>query len=266
MTMRGRALALGIIALCAVGCAKAPAADDGAEKPELTPELQALVLEEAPSDIATPLYVDFNAKAELLGYSLDAQPIAAPGSKLSLKLYFRSSGQLDEGYVPFTELVLPDGKRIEIVGNGPLRKGALTPSHWEHGKVYVDQMDLTVPPELDAARFSIVVGFKTQPIAVEEPEKTAEEVKQALIAKAQKKPNTLDEAKSSFGEVYLSVLSGPSDDKHGAVLTTLETGVKPGARARAAKDDKRAPGALKRAPGGAKQPSSAKPRPATSAQ
>ncbi|HYP87734.1 MAG TPA: hypothetical protein VEQ59_06265, partial [Polyangiaceae bacterium] len=166
-------------------------------------------------------------------------------------------GALADGYVPFTELVTPDGRRIEVDGAGPVRKGALTPSHWEAGKVYVDELDIAVPGDIDAARFSIVVGFKTQPIAAEEPAKADD---------AKKDDKKAETAAGSFGAVYLSVLSGPSDNKHGGVLTTLETGATPGAqRARAAKDDKR-PGAVKRLPGAGKLPASAKPRPAPSAQ
>jgi hypothetical protein len=251
---------MGMVVLCAAaGCARGSVSEDTAEKPELTPELKALVLDSAPTDIPHPLYADFNAKAELLGYDLEPTSMAAPGSKLSLKLYFRSTGELSEGYLPFTELVTPDGRRIEVDGNGPVRRGPLTPAHWERGKVYVDQVDVTVPGDIDAARFSIVVGFKTQPIAPEEPAKVEDP------KKADKKAEPASDG--TFGAVYLTVLSGPSDGKRGALLTTLDTGATPGAlRARATKDDKRAPGAVKRVPGAGKLPASARPRPAQPAQ
>src|SRR4051794_28565963 len=162
--MRMKALAMGIVALCvAAGCAQAPAKEGDAEKPELSAQDKALVLDEAPTDIAHPLYIDFNGKAELLGYALEPATMAAPGSKLSLKLYWRSGGKLEEGYLPFTELVTPDGRRVDVDGSGPVRKGALVPANWEPGKVYVDELEVSVPADIDAARFSIVVGFKTQP-------------------------------------------------------------------------------------------------------
>jgi hypothetical protein len=216
------------------GCAQAPKGEE-AEKPELTPELKSLVLEQAPTDIAHPLYVDFNGKAELVGYSLEPQGMASPNSKLSLKLYWRSTGKLGEGYQPFTELVTPDGRRIEVSGTGPVRTGALAPVNWEPGKVYVDELEASVPADINAARFTIVVGLKTAPVAPEEPA-------EGEAKPAEKKDEKAAEA--AFGTVYLSVLSGPSDNKHGAVLATLETGVTPGAqRVLAAKDGKRAPGA-----------------------
>jgi hypothetical protein len=230
------------------GCAVAPSGAD-AEKPELSAEQRALVLDSAPSDIAKPLYLDFNGRAELLGYSLEPGAVAAPGSKLSLKLYWRSTGKLGPGYVPFTELVTAGGKRFEVQGSGPVRGGPLSPEHWELGKVYVDELDVTVPAELDATRFSIVVGLRTAPIAAVEADEAAKGEKADEDAA---KP-----AAGQFGAVYLSVLSGPADSQHGGIIATLETGLTPGAqRARAAKDGK----GLKRPP--SPRPISAKPRPA----
>ena len=256
--MRMRAMATLVLAVCvSAGCAQAPAKEGDAEKPELTPELKSLVLEQAPTDIAHPLYVDFNGKAELLGYSLDPETTAAPGSKLTLKLFWRSTGKLDEGYVPFTELVTPDGRRTEIEGSGPVRKGALAPQNWEASKVYIDELDISVPADINAARFSIVVGLKTPPIAPEEPAAVADDKKDEKKAdKAAEKA-----AAGTFGSVYLSVVSGPSDRKHGAAIASVETGITPGAqRALAAKEQR---GNVKRLPGG-KLPVSA--RPARSAQ
>ncbi len=242
--MRMRALAIGLVALCAaVGCAQAPVKEEPVEKPELSPEMKSLVLDSAPTDIPHPLYIDFNGKAELVGYALEPATMAAPGSKLSLKLYWRSTGKLGEGYVPFTELVLPNGNRIDVDGSGPVRKGPLMPVNWEPSKIYVDELEVAVPADIDAARFSIVVGLKTQPIAPEEP---AEDPDKKDDKKAEKKPEKAPEG--TFGAVYLSVLSGPADSKHGGVIASLDTGATPGAlRARAAKDDKHA-GALKRLP------------------
>jgi hypothetical protein len=244
-----RALAVGLVAVCfAVGCAQAKAVEAETEKPELTPELKSLVLDEAPTDIPHPLYVDFNGRAELLGYSLEPAVMAPPGSKLALKLYWRSTAKLDAGYTPYTELVLPNGKRIEVAGGGPVRSGALAPPSWEPGKVYVDELEISVPADIDAARFAIVVGLKTQPIAAEEPaqvaEKDADKNADKPADKKAEKPTD-----GTFGVVYLSVLSGPSDSKHGAAIASLETGATPGAqRLRAAKDDKRNADALKRLP------------------
>jgi hypothetical protein len=250
-----RALAVGIVALsCVVGCAQAPAKADDVEKPELTPDVKALVLDEAPTDIPHPLYIDFNGKAELLGYALEPGTMAAPGSKLTLKLYWRSTSPLEAGYLPFTELVTPDGKRTDVDGSGPVRKGALTPSNWEPSKVYVDELEVAVPADINAARFSIVVGLKTQPTA---PEAAAEDDKPD-DKKTDKTPEK--STSGSFGAVYLSVLSGPADSKHGGVIASLETGATPGAQRARAKDDKRGGSALRRLPGAL--PVSAKPRPA----
>lgn len=255
--MRMRALAVGLVALAAVGCAQSSTKQEEA-KPELSAELTSLVLSEAPSDLPNPLFIDFGGKVALLGYALEPASLAAPGSKVSLKLFWRCSSKLAEGYKLYTELVTAGGKRFEVEGGGALRQG-LPPAHWEPGKIYIDEVTLTVPQEMEAARFSIVVGLKTDPIA---PEPSAEDE----VAKKDQKKDEKDEKPATFGAVRLPVLSGPADAKHGGVIATLETGVTPGAkRARAAKDEKRGAGALKRPLPPGKMPVSAKPRPVPAA-
>jgi hypothetical protein len=247
--MRMQARALGVLALLVAGCAQPPL-KEGEEKAELSAELKSLVLNEAPRDLPNPTFIDFSGKVALIAYSVEPSTVAAPGSKISLKLFWRCSSKLSGPYKLYTELVTAGGKRFEVEGGGPLR--GLAPSSWEPGKIYIDDVTLTVPADLDAARFSIVAGFKTEPIA---PEAAAP---QADAKDAEEKPAT-------FGAVYLNVLSGPADAKHGAIIATLETGVTPGAkRARAAKDEKRAVGMKRPLPPG-KLPVSAKPRPTPSA-
>jgi hypothetical protein len=220
--MRKQALVLGLAALMgAAGCGR-PASQEG-EPQELGPELKSLVLDEAPSDVPNRTLIDFGGKADLIGYSVTPDTLAAPGSKLSLKTFWRSGSRLGEGYQLYTELVTPAGKRFEIEGGGPLRKGQLTPSSWQPGKVYIDELEITVPEELDAARFSIVVGLKTAPLAPEQPEDDA---------KAEDKPAKAEGAAAAgtFGQVYLAVVSGLADAKHGGIVAELETGITPGAK------------------------------------
>jgi len=229
--MRLSACLLLALSVCA-GCAQAPATPEPTEKPELTPELKSLVLDQAPTDISHPLYADFNGKAELVGYALEPEGTAAPGSKLKLKVYFRSTGTLAEGYSPFVELVTSGGRRIELSGSGPMQGGPLAPANWETGKVYVDEVPITVPTDINAARFSIVVGFKTAPVAPQEPAEPA----------AKKDDKKADKtAEPVFGPVYLTVVSGPADPKHGAVIATVETGVTPGVQRVLARDAAKRP-------------------------
>jgi hypothetical protein len=254
--MTVHALAVGLLVLYAVGCSRS-SAKEAEETPELAPELKSLVLEQAPSDLPNPTYIDFGGKAQLIGYTIEPTRLAAPGSKLSLKLFWRSTDRLSQGYQLYTELVTPAGKRFEVEGTGPLRKGALTPASWEPGKIYIDELEVTVPEELEAPRFSIVVGIKTAPV-------TPEQADEADAKAGEKKDEKQDEKADtgSFGAVYLVVLSGLSDSKHGGIITTLETGITPGAkRARTAKDDKRgAPGVRRPLGPPGKAPVSARPR------
>jgi hypothetical protein len=243
-----RAVAVSVVALWSiVGCAEVPTKEGDAEVPELSADQKSLVLERAPSDIPNLRYIDFNSKAELLGYSITPANLAAPGSKLTLKLYWRSLSKIEEGYTLFTQLVTPGGKRFDVQATGALRQGgALSPSKWEPGKVYVDEAELSVPDDLEAASFSIVVGFKIAPVVADEPA----EAERDDSNKARAKDEETREA--AFSPVYLSVLSGAADGKYGGVVATLATGVTPGAkRARGAKDDKRGvkrPGAPGRPP------------------
>lgn len=236
-------LVVGLAAvLGAAGCAQT-ASTGGDDKPELTPELKSLILSQTPSDLPNPTLIDFGGAAELIGYSVTPERLAAPGSKLTIKSFWRCTAKLGEGYQLYTELVTPSGKRFELEGSGALRKGALTPASWEPGKIYIDELEANVPEELQATRFSIVTGLKTQPVAPVEPE-AEPEAEDAKDAKDAKKD---EPAAGTFGSVYLTVVSGLADAKHGGILATLETGVTPGAK-RA-----RGPAPLKRVglPGGA---------------
>lgn len=254
--MRIHALAVGLLLTAAVGCAQSTPKQDE-EQPELGPELKALVLDEAPSDVPNPTFVDFGGKAALVGYALEPARLAAPGSKLTLKLFWRSLSKLSDGYRVYTELVTPGGTRFPIEGTGPVRQGALNPSTWEPGRIYIDELEITVPDELEAARFSIIAGLKTSPVAPEEPADDAEEGEEGEEkADAKDKP-----ADGTFGDVYLNVLSGRADSKHGGIVATLETGVVPGAkRARAGKDEKRAVGGKRPASALGKSPLPLRPR------
>jgi hypothetical protein len=241
--MRMQVVAIGVLALLVgAGCAR----QTSEEAPELSAELRGLVLDDVPTDIRSPAYIDFNGKVSLVGYSLEPERLAPPRSKVSLKLFWRAHSKLAPGYKLYTELVTPAGQRFDVGGGGPLRQGELGPSAWQPGKVYVDEVTLTVPEDIDAARFSIVVGLKAEPLA-------AVEAEAEMAAAGEPK-----EGVPTFGSVYLRVLSGLADAKHGGIVATLDTGVTPGAkRARAARDEKRG-GAKRPLPG--KQPASAKPR------
>ena len=256
--MRMQALAVGLFMLSGVaGCSQA-APKEAEEKPELSAELKSLVLDQAPSDLPNPTLLDFGGKAELIGYTVEPARLAPPGSKLSLKLFWRSTSKLGQGYRVYTELVTPGGKRFALEGSGPVRQGALNPSNWEPGKIYIDQLDVTVPDELEAPRFSIVVGLKTAPVAPEPEAKDEAEKAKDDKADASEKP-----APGSFGEVHVAVLSGLSDAKHGGIVATLETGGPGTKRARTGKDEKRPASAIKRpvgAPLGKMPPMPLKPR------
>ncbi len=233
--IRMQGLSVVSLVLCAAtGCAD-PSAVEAEQKPEVPAELKSYVLNEAPTDIPHRLHIDFGGKAEIIGYALEPERLAAPGSKIQLKLFWHSSNKISPGFTLFTQLTAPSGKRFPAEGAGPLRKGPLSPSEWEPGNVYIDELELSVPEELDAARFSIVTGIRGEPSKVvdAQPEGTGEQ-------EPAPKPEAEAE-KGTFSAVHLRVLSGASDGRHGGVIATLDTGITPGSRrAKPAKDAKRA--------------------------
>jgi len=201
-------LGLGLFtAWLALGCAQEAKQEDPAS---IDTNLAQYVLDEVPNDVKNPTFIDFEGKAQIIGWELDPSGVVAPGQKVKLKLYWRSSQQLGPGWSLFTHFVAPGGARIDAnVGGvafddiGPLRartggaRQALGPSAWKPGKIYVDVQELEMPREVRVPEISIVVG----------------------IWKAGSR---------------LDIISGPSDRERRAIITHVKTGVVPPAAAPAA--------------------------------
>jgi hypothetical protein len=239
--MRLTAIALGA-ALC-LSCGSRGTAE--VEAVELAPELEALVVNEVPSDIPRRSFIDFGGKIELIGYGVEPEGRAPPGSTVKLRLFWRSTQALGEGYVLDTYLLTPRGRRVDVDATSPLRAG-MPPSKWQPGRVYLDEVQFSVPAELEAPRFSIAVAITRPPLAPADAEGgTKPEAEQAAPA-------------GEFSNVGLRVLSGVPDARQGAILTSLETGVTPGAsRKKPARSDRRRrarDGAAGRVPAEAQRP------------
>ncbi len=99
--------------------------------------------------------VDFDGKVRLVGYTVSPKlAVYPPGTKLTVTLVWRCEQQLEPGYGLFTHLVGASGQQIDNLDDkGPLRrlegvKGQpLPPSKWEPGKLYLDDLTFTLPPE-----------------------------------------------------------------------------------------------------------------------
>lgn len=193
-------LGLGLtVSLVLLGCAKEPPKQDPAS---IDTNLAQYVLDEVPSDVKNPTFIDFEGKVQIIGWELEPTGVVGPGQKLKLKLYWKSAQKLGPGWSLFTHFVAPGGARIDAnVGGvalddiGPLRarsggQQALGPSAWQPGKIYVDVQELEMPRQLAVPEVSIVVGVWK-------------------------------------GQSRLDVISGPSDRERRAIVTHVKTGVVP---------------------------------------
>lgn len=160
--------------------------------------LEQYILAAPPEDIGVKLDVHFDNKIVLLGAKLEGPAVAAPGSRLKLRLYWKVNEALGEdGWRLFTHVLDGSGERIMNADNvGPLRqlvgnRQALWPSAWQAGKVYVDEQELVIPAGLKTSKLEIAAG----------------------IWKDNKR---------------LPIISGNKDGQNRAIIATLNTGVQPG--------------------------------------
>jgi hypothetical protein len=216
----------GMIALLgalAFSCASPGTAD----VQKLDPAFQQYVLSAVPADVPNPTFVDFGGKVHLVGYELSPSGgVAAPGSTLTVKLYWRSVKQVARGVHLYTHLTEPNGKVHEFDDVGPLRETVsdtqlgkvprLPPSAWTPGMVYVDEQTFAVP-NVEVPKLTLSVGLKSEKYA-----RDAGELEKV-------------------GDFKLAVLSGVSDGKEGALLARFSTGIGRGKPPKD-KDGRRRPG------------------------
>ena len=82
-----------VLGLCMVmGCT--PQGTAGEAK-ALDPNLQQYVLGKLPKTVEHETYLDFGGKVQLVGYDISPAEVAAPGSQISLTLYWQRTGALD---------------------------------------------------------------------------------------------------------------------------------------------------------------------------
>jgi len=207
----GLVLGLGLV----VGCtAPETTADD--KQPDA--QLQQYVLDRLPKTVTHETYLDFGGKVQLLGYDISPAEVAAPGSKVSLTLYWQRTGSLDEGWKLFTHLLDAQGRQIgQFDQSGPLRAGAndntqaLGPSDWQVGKIYVDKIEIEVPRRVSQGDKQVALRTGTVTVAVGVWKEAAR----------------------------LDVLGGNSDERRRGFVTSLSTGLSRGALLPKKKDDQK---------------------------
>ena len=139
----------GAIALAALLISLAPGCKPGAGS---SADLSSYVSATPPAGMA-PLDVDFDGKVRLVGLVVSPeQPEYPPGSRVTVTLVWRCDQKLDEGWLLFTHVLGPAGQTVlNLDAGGPLRHKdgvagqPLSPSRWEPGKFYRDELSFTVP-------------------------------------------------------------------------------------------------------------------------
>jgi hypothetical protein len=208
------------------------------------PGLEQYVLDQLPADLEHRTLVDFEGKVHLLGVALRPTGPVAPGSQVTLTLYWKSVAPLGPGWSLFTHLVGSGGQRVTSGAEGdggfddigPLRQRAnqagpqaLPPSKWTVGKIYVDTQQLSIPRTIRSRELAILVGIaqpspkayaardagagaETGSAAAAEPELEAD-------AGAAREPPAM----------RLRIVAGPSDEHNRALVARVKTTWRPSA-------------------------------------
>jgi len=137
------------VALAALLISLAPGCKTGAGS---SADLSSYVSDSPPTKMA-PLDLDFDGKVRLVGFVVSPeQPEYPPGTKVTVTLVWRCDQKLDEGWLLFTHALGPAGQTVQnLDAGGPLRHRdgvagqPLSPSRWEPGKFYRDEISFTVP-------------------------------------------------------------------------------------------------------------------------
>jgi hypothetical protein len=109
------------------------------------------------AEVGETLTVDFGDQVELVGYELSEDAVA-PGSELSLTLYWEVLGRMAEEYTDFVHLRGADGAAISQDDFPPLKN--LYPSYyWAEGEVVPDPRRLSIPEGTAPGWYRLEVGL-----------------------------------------------------------------------------------------------------------
>lgn len=174
--------------LCAMltGCTAAPA---GAAATDLAPFEQTALPEGT-----TRTFFDFGGKVHLVGYSFEPESAVVPGGTLRAKLYWRRVGALQPDWSLFTHVDDETGRQLRNYDKvGPFRAAlGSNPDGLARlalGKLYVDEQTVEIPRGREVTpKIVFVVGVW-------------------------------------HDKVRLPVVSGVSNGKHAAAVSSFDTGV-----------------------------------------
>jgi hypothetical protein len=162
-------------------------------------DLGARPTERLPSDVAHTTFVDFGGKVQIVGYDVSPQGDARPGTKVTVKLYWRRTGALEPGWSLFTHLEDDRGRQIANLDREGAFRAALGGKPeglalLELGKIYADEQTFEMPKaDVLTPTVTLVVGVW----------------------------NT----NRGFDQMRLPVVSGETNGHDAAIVTHFSTGV-----------------------------------------
>ncbi len=146
-----------------IGCAKRGKGITKADKEVLKEH----ILDELPADVTHKVDVNFEDKMHLVGWKAEPET-AAPGSTVRIALYWKKTGDLDNGWKLFTHVTGDDVKQakgnLDCVGAIRQEKAAncaqqlYGPSEWEKGKIIKDSFEYNVPADVNSTHVRFLVG------------------------------------------------------------------------------------------------------------
>jgi hypothetical protein len=104
----------------------------------------------------TPLEVDFNRQIRLTGYHLN-RPLK-PGQPVNLTLFWQVEAPVALDLTVFVQLVDAAGL-IVAQGDGKPQAGFYPTPYWQPGEGVVDRHTFTLPADLPAGDYEVVLGF-----------------------------------------------------------------------------------------------------------
>jgi len=122
---------------------------------------QLKVLATNPAEIPPPANqleaIQFAQGISLAGYAWSA-PTAPPGSEVTLRLWWRSSGPLDDQYHIFAHL-LDESGRIIVQADGPPQRGRYPTNFWGGGELIIDEYTFSIPSGTSPTATTTQLGF-----------------------------------------------------------------------------------------------------------
>jgi hypothetical protein len=145
--LRHLARALAVFAPLAAAACHVPQ-PQGNARPDS--ELASLIRDELPANVQHRTFINFGDKLHLVGYDVEPSGVVAPGSRVTLRLYWRVVGPVAKGWTLQTHITDASGQlKLDADNIGVLRAGAkLPPSEWQVGKVVIDEQEFELPRSL----------------------------------------------------------------------------------------------------------------------